>query len=141
MNRCLIVLLLLVFPSMAFSEEPADISEKEKIKELINDFYSSSSDTELNHRFELLCDWDKKILVKDRIISIWAHQLHSIELKNIKKISINDKVAEVLVEIDLRSILGEDKERKIVPVYVKKEHGQWKIAYLYFQPPLFIMYP
>lgn len=141
MMKYFIIFMLFVFPSTSYSQETADNSDQQRIIDLINDFYSSSSDNALNHRFELLCDWDKKTLVKDRIISIWAHQLHSVELKNIKKISVKDKEAEVLVEIGFKSISEKEKERKIVPVYVKKENDQWKIAYLYFQPPLFLTYP
>ena len=131
----------LLFPVMLYSEEAKKLSDEQKIKSLVRDFYSSSDDNELNHRFKLLCNVDKEILVKEKIIDIWAHQLSFLKLKRFKKISIKDDLAEVVVEIEFDVGNGKDIEVKSIPIYVKKELGQWKIAYLYFQPPLFTMYP
>jgi hypothetical protein len=141
MTKHFIFFLILVFPVILFSQASAGNSDEQKIKNLVNDFYSSSGDDQLNQRFELLCEQDKKILVKDRIIDIWAHQLHSIRLKKIKKVTLKATEAEVWVELDIKSMLGEADEQKVVPVYVRKENDRWKIAYLYFQPPLFTTYP
>ena len=106
----------------------------------MNDFYSSSDDKELNHRYELLCSFDKETLVKDKIINIWAHQLFFIKLKRIKNIKIKDDFGEVIVEIKLEIGSEKDATIKSIPIYVKKENGRWKIAYLFFQPPLFTEY-
>ena len=141
MTKYFIFFLLLVFPGTLFSQASADNFDEQKIKTLVDSFYSSSGDDQLHHRFELLCEQDKRILVKDRIIDIWAHQLHSISLKKIKKVTVKDTEAVVWVELEIKSILGEADETKTVPVYVRKENDQWKIAYLYFQPPLFTTYP
>jgi len=130
----------LIFPMSLYSEEPTNNADDREIKSLVQDFYSSSGKEGLLHRFELLCKWDKKTFEKDQIINIWAHQLHIVELKRIKNISIKDTEAEVLVEISIKPVSGEEK-MKIIPVHVKKEEGEWKVAYLYFQPPLFTIYP
>jgi len=140
MIKKLFVFVLLLFPLSLCSEEPSKVSDEQKIKSLVSDFYSSSDDNELNHRYELLSSFDKETLVKDKIISIWAHQLSFSKLKRIKNIKIKDDFAEVIVKIKIE--VGNKKNAKIksAPIYVKKENEQWKIAYLFFQPPLFTEY-
>lgn len=140
MMKKLLILIILVFPLCVLSKEASNTSDEQKIKSLVTDFYISSSDKNLNHRYELLSDADKQILNKKKIINIWAHQLTTVALKEIKKVSLRDDFAEVNVEISIKSVINDFTEIKSITLYVKKEQGQWKIAYLYFQPPLFIGY-
>lgn len=72
---------------------------------------------------------------------MWAHQLSFCKLKRILNISIKDDLAEVMVEMKLEAGNIKDEKIKSAPIYIKKESGQWKVAYLYLQPPLFTAYP
>jgi len=40
----------------------------------------------------------------------------------------------------LLHVFGKDYGTKSTTIYTIKEQGEWKIAYLYLQPPFFIIY-
>lgn len=136
-NLCILILL---FPITVYADKPSGQSDEHSIQSLVTDFYSSSGDKKLGHRYELLSKSDKEILNKNNIINTWAHQLTAVTLKKIKKISVREDFAEVTIEINIKSLIDDFSEVKSISLFVKREQGQWKIAYLYFQPPVFIEY-
>lgn len=109
-----------------------NISNKDQgeIESTLKEYYRGpkKTGTDYNKKYELICEEDKNILNRNALIEKWGHELYCIEFISVKKYEKKGSIVKIIMKANILPVFG-DKRTAVIPVYLTKQSGQWKVRY------------